>query len=180
MVSIGVSLYVLAFCRVAVGLVFAVSSIGKVRDIVQFQKTIRSFEIIPAKLDKLASMLFLSCEFVVVILVTLGGSLLFLGFLLAFCLLLLFCIALLSVLARKIQTSCNCFGASKKPVSLFDVWRNVGFILCTLGGCLALTWAKDAHSFLSPLEWALPAIGAGIFVLIWSQLGEIAHLFGQD
>ena len=174
-----VSLYVLAFCRVAIGLVFAASSIRKALDIARFRQTISSFNLLPGRFSAIAALLFICGEFAVVVLMGIGGPLLTLGFSLTVFLMLLFCIALVSVLARRIRTSCNCFGASAKQVSGFDVWRNAGFILCALGGYAALAWTKNTQGNLGLVEWLLTGLGAGVFVVIWIQLGEIVQLFRQ-
>lgn len=175
-----VSLYVLAFCRIAIGLLFAVSSISKMLNIAQFRQTIWNFHILPGKFSGIAAWLFLCCEVAVVVLVAVGGFFLVPGFFLAFFLLLLFCIALMSVVARKIRTSCNCFGVSAKPVSLFDVWRNLGFLLCALVGVAAQVWTKENRGSFSPVEWILTGLGAVVFVVIWIQLAEIVQLFRQS
>ena len=175
-----VSLYILAFCRVVIGLVFVVSSISKVLHISRFRQAISNFHILPGQLSGAAAILFICGEFAVVIFVIISGPLLLFGFALAIFLLLLFCIALVSVLVRRIRTSCNCFGASTKQVSHFDVWRNVGFILCALGGYGALAWTKGTQGNPGLLEWVLIGLGAAVFVVIWIQLGEIIQLFRQD
>jgi len=122
-------------------------------------------------------MFFLCSEFAVVLLVTIGGPLLLSGFARATLLLLIFCGALASVLARRLQTACNCFGSSEKNVSSADIWRNLGFILCASVGCGALTWTRDASISPGGIEWLLASLGALVFVLIWIQLGEIVQLF---
>jgi uncharacterized membrane protein YphA (DoxX/SURF4 family) len=180
MLPVMMSQYLLAFCRIVIGLVFVVSSVSKARDLAQFKQTVSSFQLLPKRLSGGAALLFLGGEFVVALLVLIGGPLLLPGFFFAIGLLLLFSTALLSVLVRNIRTSCDCFGSSARLVSRFDVWRNVGFILCALGGCLALIWVGDRPLSLSLPEWILPGLAAALFVLIWSQLGEIAHLFRQD
>src|SRR5579859_188906 len=114
--------YLLTFCRVAVGLVFAVSSASKLFTLSQFQQTIAHFGLLPNRLHGIAALLFLSGEIGVVALVALGGQWLFSGFVLALVLFLVFCGALASVVVRKIQTPCNCFGASAKPVTPMDIW----------------------------------------------------------
>lgn len=175
-----VSMYLLAFCRVVIGLAFVVSSISKVLNIAQFRQAISNFHILPRRLSGVTAMLFLCCEFAVVVFVLIGGSLLTIGFSLAIFLLLLFCIALVSVLARGIHTTCSCFGPSAKQVSRVDVWRNVGLILCALGGYGALFWTKGTQGNPGLLEWGLTGLGAVVFVVIWIQLGEIVQLFRQD
>jgi hypothetical protein len=168
--------YILTFCRIAIGLVFALSFIGKIRNVRQFEQTVRDFAILPRRFSKIAALLFLCGEFAVVVLVTLGNSFLFAGFALAACLLLIFSIALASVLARNMRTSCNCFGSTTKQVSPFDVWRNAGFILCALGGCGLLTASKGAQTSLGLVEVSLVGLGAAVFVAVWTQLSEITQL----
>lgn len=165
------------FLQGGVSVVFTISSITKVLDIAQFKQTIRTFHLLPEWLSGIAAILFLCGEFAVVVLVVLGGSLLAFGFALAVGLLLLFCLALVLVLIRKIRTACNCFGSNAKQVSRMDVWRNIGFILCALTGYGTLIWTKSIQGNMGLLEWLLIGFGAIIFVVFWTQLGEIAQLF---
>lgn len=173
-------LSVLTFCRVVIGLVFVLSSISKARDMAQFRQTLQTFDVLPPRLSQVAAVLFLGSEFVVVAFVLIGGPLLIFGFSLAIGLLLLFCLALASVLARGIRTTCNCFGTSTKEISTFDVWRNIGLIICALTGVTFLTVAKSAWFPLSVFEWMLISLGAVGFVIIWLQLGEIVQIFHQS
>ena len=173
------SLYLLAFCRIALGLVFLVSSLSKARDMAQFRAAIRAFHLLPPALSEMAALLFIGGECVVVVLLGIGGPLLLPAFILAGGLLLLFSLALISVIARKIQTACHCFGPSVKLVSRADVWRNVGFMLCVLGGIAALTWTRAPSISLSLSEWVLTGLGAVVFVVIWIQLGEIVQFLRQ-
>jgi len=172
-------IYMLAFCRVTIGLVFAISSISKARNVAQFQQAIVDFRLLSRQLSNLAAFLFLCGEFAVVLCTIIGGPLLLPGFFLAILLLLVFCAALASVLSRKMHTSCNCFGSSKKPVTLIDIWRNAGFLLCAGGGCEALLWLRGAQESLQWVVWLLIALGATVFVTIWIQLGEIVQLLRQ-
>lgn len=172
-------IYLLAFCRVTIGLIFAISSITKARDIAQFQQAIVGFRLLSRRLSNSAAILFLCGECAVVLLIVIGGPFLLPGFVLAILLLLIFCAALASVLIRKMQTSCNCFGSSKKPVTFVDLWRNAGFLLCAGGGCEALLWLRGAQESLQWVAWLLIALGASVFVMIWVQLGEIVQLFHQ-
>lgn len=172
-------IYLLAFCRVAVGMVFAISSFSKARDIARFQQAVFGFRLLSRRLSNLAALLFLCGEFAVVLLMLIGGPLLLYGFALAILLLLVFCAALASVLTRKLHASCNCFGASEKPVTPVDIWRNVGLLLCAGGGCEALIWTRGAQESLEGIAWLFIALGAGAFVMIWIQLGEIVQLLRQ-
>jgi hypothetical protein len=122
------------------------------------------------------SLLFVGAEIAVVLLVVLGGRFLFPGFMLAIILLLIFSGALISLFARQIQTSCNCFGSNEKLATQVDLWRDAAFVLCALGGgVLALGRAGLEQPKL--LIW-FPISGITIlFVLTASFLGDIVQLF---
>lgn len=172
-----ISPYLLAFCRVVIVIVFAVSSVSKAVDIARFRQTIRTFHLLPERLSSGAAILFLVSEFAVAVLAALGGSLLLFGFALAVGLLLLFCLALVSVLVRGIRTSCHCFGQATKQVSHLDIWRNIGFIVCALVGYITLIWTKNSQEPMDLVKWTLIGLAAGVFVMIWTQLAEIVQLF---
>ena len=169
-------LYGLTFCRVVIELVFLFSSVGKLRNISQFQQTITNFRLLPARMSRPTSLLFVGAEVAVVLLVALGGRFLPPGFLLAIILLLIFSGALISVLARQIQTSCNCFGSNERPVTQADIWRNAVFVLCALGGS-SLTLGRISPEGLELVTWLLIGGIAIIFVLTASFLGDIVQLF---
>lgn len=170
-------IYLLVFCRVATGLVFALSSFSKARDFAQFQQALVGFQVLSRSLSKFAALLFLGGEGAVVLLIIIGGPVLFPGFALAILLLLIFCAALVSVLIRRLPISCNCFGSNTMPITQIDIWRNVGFLLCAGGGCEALIWTHGVQESLAWMLWLLIALSAGVFVMIWIQLGEIVQLF---
>lgn len=168
---------VLTFCRVVIGMVFLISSASKALHLVQFKQTITHFRLLPSKLSGSAALLFLAGEGSVVVLIIAGGNLLLPGFLLAMTLLLVFCGALASVLFRKLRTSCNCFGPSAHPITVSDLWRNLGFGGCALAGCVTQNWLQGTHTTLSWLASIPISLGALVFVMIWIQLGEITRLF---
>ena len=111
----------------------------------------------------------------VLVLFVLGGKLLLPGLLLALLLLLTFSGALISVLARRIQTSCNCFGSGEKQVTQVDIWRNAVLVLCTCGGCiLALQGTEQWQPGV--FTWLLIGGVATVFVLIASSFDDIVRL----
>lgn len=173
-------LYVLVFCRIVIGIVFAVSFLRKISSVPIFEQTITQFSILPKRFSRVVALLILSCEIAVALLVIIGGPFLESGFLLSVLLLLVFSSVLMSVLHRDIQTSCNCFGSTQKQVSSVDVWRNVGFFVCALIGCSAFAGSNSGQGHLAPLEWGLLGLAASFFVALWLHLGEIVQLFQQD
>jgi hypothetical protein len=173
-------LYLLIFCRIVTGLVFGISFGAKARDVSAFATTITRFGLIPSSASIPAALLFLAGELTVVVLIVLSGPWLAVGFVLATTLLLTFCVALASVLIRERRTSCNCFGASEKLVSIYDLWRNSGFILCTLVGCYTLARSSEIQGNVGMAGWLLSALAASVFIAIWTQLSEIAQLFHMN
>ena len=153
--------YLLAFSRITLGLLFAYSFVTKAWDVAQFAGSIGRFDLLPRRWNKIAALLFLSWEAAVALLLLAGGRFLPLGFALATLLLALFTMAILSAVARKIETPCNCFGASAKPVSYYDAGRNFGFI-----GCSLLGWWLAARIPSGPAaqNW---------LVLAWEGLGTV-------
>lgn len=170
-------LSLLNFCRLTTGLMFAWSFVGKLRDFRAFEQAIIRFKLLPSWLYRPATVLFLGAELGVVFMMLLGEPLLMWGFLLAALLLTVFSIALVSVLVRKLNISCNCFGPSEKLVTSYDIIRNIGFLVCALGGWgAALTSQKDLVSF-GIVEWGLALVVAVIFITVWTQVKEIVQLF---
>lgn len=168
--------YLLAFSRLTIGLVFAWSSIGKILKFAAFEQAIVNFKILPGSLVRGFAFLVLTGEIAVVLTMLLGGTFLTIGFSLAILLLLGFSIALLSVLARKIQTSCHCFGPSERPVSPYDVLRNVGFIgLAVVGWAAPSTW-PGVRPELGVLELAFLGLMAAAFTAVWTHLKSIIEL----
>ena len=169
-------LYLFAFCKIVVAIVFALSCFSKFRDFSQFIETIRNFRLLPPFIIPFSASLFLSSELLVIVLLFTWP---FMAFLLGASLLLIFSVALATVLMRKIQTPCHCFGHSKQLISSIDFIRNFGFLLCTGSGL----WIASKPAFateLSPLNMGIIFFAALAFVLIWTQIGEIYELFQPE
>jgi Methylamine utilisation protein MauE len=167
---------VLIFCRMVIGLVFGIAFLSKVTHFPAFTRAITHFELLPEAFSRGTATLFVGGELVVVLLIALGGPLLEPGFLVGACLLLLFTCALISVLLRKMETSCSCFGPTQKSVSTTDVWRNAVLITCALLGCVAAA-SNAGQEYPGLSMWVLLGLGATIFVAFWLHLHEIIQLF---
>jgi len=167
----------LAFFRLTIGFVFAISLVGKIRNIPLFTRTITNFNFFPKSFSKPLTYLFLLGEFGTVVAMIVGGSFLFWGFLTSTLLYLSFSIALLSVVIRKIKTPCNCFGPDEKDVGIGHVVRSTGFMICGLGGLISMKFYELASGALNWAEWGLVGATALVFVLVWIQISEIVKLF---
>ena len=172
--------YLLTFSRVALGLLFAYAFLAKVRDVAQFAAAVGRFELLPRRWVKTAALLFLAGELAVILLLLTGGSWLPLGFGLAALLLLLFTLALLSALRRNIQTSCSCFGTSDKPLTYYDVWRNAGFIACSLLGWWLVpqvAGSPAAQNWLALAWQGLVTVGDGNGLVILLTINALLTWF---
>lgn len=170
--------YLLTFSRITVSFVFAASSISKMRNLPAFKLALTNFQILPRQLVRISAFVFLAGELAVVVLLLIGGKLLTPGFTLAILLLAVFCVALLSVLVRRIQTPCHCFGSSQRSVTVYDVWRNVGFITCALAGLSSYSSIPSGSKItLNGMELGLLGLIAIVFVVICIYLDEIIEMF---
>lgn len=168
-------LYLLTFCRITIGVIFAYSFLAKVQNVNRFARTITNFMLLPGQLSKPTAVFILIGELATVVLILMGGPLLPAAFSLAILLLLVFMTALTMVLARSIQTPCHCFGADERLVTAYDLWRNGGLALCAASG-----WVISRFGDVQPLTWlegGVIAVSALVFAVLLTHLSEIAALF---
>lgn len=168
--------YLLTFCRMAIGMLFAYSSITKVGDLPRFSQAITRLNLLPHSLSKSTAVLLLGYELLIVLLLIAGEPFIGVAFGGAMVLLLLFTIAILLSLAKGLNTSCHCFGKDNKPISHYDVARNLGLLsIATVG--LWMSHLSKSMSSLTIIETLLISIVASIFMLIWLNLRDILQLF---
>lgn len=163
---------VLLFCRLTVAFLFVFSSYRKLLALQDFAVTIGDFKLLPRRWSKTVAWLFLGAEMTIVLCVLLGGYLLAPGFLLATVLLIVFSLALLTALKRHISMSCNCFGRTERPISRYDVARNMLLILWSLVG---LFLARDVSQQLTWDTALLLALMSLVFVLCATNLEDIVE-----
>lgn len=139
--------YLVMFCRITIAFLFIFSFASKILSLRNFAVTIGDFKVFPRRWSKGAALLFLGGDITTAVLLTVGGDLLLIGFLLAMVLLTIFSVALVIGLWRKIDVNCNCFGRNEQRISRYDVARNVFLILCSLIGLWMLKY--DQRSMFS-------------------------------
>ena len=164
--------YGLAFCMIVIGIVFALSSFAKLKDLTTYIEATGHFRLLPQVLVPISAIFFLLSEIMTVILLIFWPMA---AFVLALILLTVFSIALASVLIRRISTTCNCFGASKHPISVTDLVRNAGLLLCASAG-LYLSIDAQHLTQLSLLEWIIIGFFSSVVAMLWTQISEIWHL----
>lgn len=171
--------YVSAYCRIIVGLAFLASSLPKAYGLPTFEQTIKSFRLVPDAWSWLVARFLLLGEFLVAAVTLAGTRFWWLGLLLAIIFLSAFSVAIASTLRRNIRTRCNCFGPSTGPLSLYDVWRNVGFVICALVGISILFMSPNQQERLDFQSWGLVGVAAAISLAIWLNLQDIVRLLRQ-
>jgi hypothetical protein len=158
------------FCRIVIALLFTVSASGKTMALTDFEVAISDFKLLPRRWSHVIARSVLGAEALVIVLVSLGGTYLVFGFLLAIALLAVFTVALTSALRGNTNLSCNCFGRTQKRISRYDVARSFLLILCSLTGLAML------HSDSRGLAWSetiLVALMSLVFVTLMTNLGDI-------
>jgi uncharacterized membrane protein YphA (DoxX/SURF4 family) len=167
----------LTFCRIVIALVFALSASGKVLDMPAFQESIADFRLLPRRWSKVVAWAFLGAEFVIALLMAVGGGALLTGFLLASGLLVTFSAALVVALRRNAEVTCNCFGRTERRISFYDVVRNALLVLCSLAGAW---WAlAGSPQNLAAVEAVLIGLMAVCFVVLTTNLRDIVETLRQ-
>jgi methylamine utilization protein MauE len=165
---------VLTFCRWAIGLTFAVSAAGKAASPRSFRDALADLGIGPASRRRPIALATVGAEGLVTVLVAAGGRLAEAGFALALVLLAVFSAVLVRALRARTEVSCNCFGASERQISPYDVVRNAVLAGC----CAAGEWAGLVSSHRYPPPALIAALGlmAVALVLIATNLQAITEL----
>jgi hypothetical protein len=127
--------YLSAYCRVLIAIVFAYSSTAKLLKLKSFEESIVSLAGVRQTQASFLAILVVTLEVAVVALLLVEQALAA-GFLLALALLTAFSVVLSINLARNNKASCNCFGHSVKLISRADLLRNGGLLLCVLVGLM--------------------------------------------
>lgn len=163
---------VLLFCRLTVAFLFVFSSYRKILALQDFAVTIGDFNLLPRRWSKTVAWLFLGAEMAIALFVILGGYLLAIGFSLAIVLLTVFSLALITALKRHISMSCTCFGRTERPISRYDVARNMLMILWSLVGLFLAMYVPQQLTWETTLLLALMSL---VFLLCATNLEDIVE-----
>jgi hypothetical protein len=165
--------YITQIARFAVVFIFSYSFITKLADFAAFERAIQNFQLLPQSLQRWAALALMLGEALVVVTAGLGGNWLYLSFGFTISLLVIFIYALNSVLRRRIQINCNCFGAGEQKVSPYDIWRNVGIMLVALIGLLATFFEGAIPELLALILCALISLAISLFLINFRYLVEL-------
>jgi hypothetical protein len=164
----------LTFCRWAIGFTFAVSALGKARSVRSFQAAVADFGVLPRRLVDPVAAAAVAAEGLVVLLFALGRGWAAAGFVLALVLLAVFSAVLATALRRDAALTCNCFGASERRISWYDVARNGCLALCCAGGLWS--WSAAPGGRPEPALIMALVLMAATFLVLVSNLADIVEL----
>jgi len=128
--------YLLVLSRTILIVTFVFALASKLLDISKFERTISEFQFISHKFTKISAYLVLIIEALTIFLLVNNKPFLIWGFSLAILMLIIFSIILRSTLKRNLQVPCDCFGSTKKNISIYEIWRNISLILLGVLGIL--------------------------------------------
>lgn len=149
-------------CRALLGVVFVVSAVSKVAGrnaFPAFTRSLQRMRVVPAGLARVCGVAVVAGEFVIAAALAVPSHFVAgLGFVLAFALIASFTAAIVSVLARKIDTTCRCFGRTDTPLGPQHLGRNV-FLL----GVAGLGWGAESYGTPAQTGALIVAALAGAF-----------------
>lgn len=164
------SVYLLLFARWFVGLTFAWSSSAKLRSFAGFEAAVFDFGLLPTRWTRPVAAAVVAAEAAIALAMLTRGFVLSAGFLAAIALLVGLTTAIVTVLRRKARVACNCFGASDRVLTRYDVARNAAMVaVCTVG-------LACSHALTVPVEplAAVGVVGAAAFlVALVANLGDV-------
>lgn len=171
--------YVSLAARVAVGLVFLIALVNKVRSRAQWTDFVAATRrLAPGRLSRLVPAVALASAVAAseagVVLLLAAPQTSTWGFALAAGLAGLFSLAIVSALRRGERGSCNCFGASTRPLGAPQLVRNL-LLVAAAGSGLASTLAGGAGLELAGAMVAL--VTGAVVALVLVTADDIVSLF---
>lgn len=152
--------------------VLLAAAAGKARAIGSFAETLEALVHLPARWSRSGAAALAVSESLVALALLSGGAVAHHGMVAALALFLAFTAVLLVALARRRTVSCNCFGVSDHPISVWDLARN----LLLIAACAAWLLMGRPAVTLAPGGWLLLLGVAVIAFLLSMNLYRIAPL----
>jgi hypothetical protein len=160
----------LVVVRVVVGGMFLVALVGKLRDPAPFRAALRSFRVVPRRLERPTAHAVLGAEAAVVLLLPVRASAP-VGLALAAVLLTAFAVGTARVVARGDRVPCGCFGRSAAPIGRAHTGRNALLAVASAAGAVAgLTRAPAPLDGPTLLVLSLLALALVAVLLLTDQL----------
>jgi Methylamine utilisation protein MauE len=165
--------YLRAACAALIAVVFAASSVSKLRDFHGFARSVPVLVPMPARWVPPVSVAVVVAEGSIAALVVVPATATA-GFVLASGLLLAFTAAIAASLRRGQPAPCRCFGAADTPVGPRHLARNTALACFAVLGALA-------PEHLPPVAGAAVAVAAGVVVAVLViAMDDIAVVFARS
>lgn len=164
--------YLLLFCRFTLLILFGLACAGKLYRPAHFSHALRRLKLARQRLTPGLATIIIGSELLVVVCLARGAELLRWGFGLAALLLLIFSLGLLVVLRRGLRAPCACFGLSEKPISAYDIWRNMLSLLLALSGLALLATPHEAPS-VETLDILIMTLASLVYAFVLTQFGAL-------
>jgi len=168
----GEASYVPELCRIYVLMLLAAAAVGKAAGLSAFEGALENLIGLGARSARAVALLVIGTEAGLALLLLAGGRWAAAGMAGALLLLASFTAFVAVALARGAKVGCNCFGGAARPISGYDVARN----LIALGAGALYLARGTGRPGLAPGELALLGLCALILLLVTTSLGEIAEL----
>jgi hypothetical protein len=152
------------FSQTLIMATFIASALSKARDPSRFAHTVERFRLVPANQVGTVARVLLGSEALAVVLLAVGYAvqgLVTAGLVVALGLLIVYTAGLAAVRIRGLPVACNCFGASNRPVSWYDVVRNILLAGVSIAG---LAVAPATLSTMDTVLAGMVALGAALVV----------------
>ncbi|GAA2454815.1 MauE/DoxX family redox-associated membrane protein [Streptomyces macrosporus] len=168
--------------RCLIGVVFLVSSVGKVlgrRRFGDFVAAIRRVPAVPTQRATAVAAVVVAAEFAVWILLVIPTPLTAaVGCALAAVLLAVFVIGIASALGHSVAVPCRCFGASTAVLGLPHLIRNAILALLAAAGAVSALWAASASTGTAPgVETVVAALAGALLGGLVVVLDDVLELF---
>jgi hypothetical protein len=171
------AIQIATFCRVAIGVVFALAFVSKIFRRRQFEQALATFGV-PLQLQMVGSSIVLVTELSITLCMCAGGRWLQIGFILAVASLSIFSVALVRILRSRQSVICHCLGVGDKPVGVEGVWRNGAVMVCAASALMVDSESATNAMLINNWQALTPAITAAIvFVLFCTHLNELGRLY---
>lgn len=172
-----INTFLLFTCKWIIGIIFFLSSKGKIERFSEFRKTVIHFQILNPSLSKIISYIIIPLEIFIVLSMAINDQTSILGFGVSIFVLIVFTISLVFVLARKINISCNCFGVSNKKISPYDILRNSFLIIISIIGFFLDLYIPYKQASL--IIVLLSALFSVVLITTLLNLSDIIKLFSE-
>jgi hypothetical protein len=170
--------YVIAFCRSAIGTIFAFSFASKAIRPKVFHQGLAELGIPPTARSAFTALI-MAAELGVAVSMSVGEPWLEPGFVLAVILLAAFLISIIRVVRTGRLVPCHCFGPRNDPLGHQDIWRNSLLIACAIVGLLEQTSAAATQGASHPSFMAMAVLSSVVFALACTKLRTLTSLWAD-